>query len=131
MEESQPKKSMWKSLFIGGLMLGSLYVGDRYQPLQKLNEKSFYHNSSIEDGYYPQPTNLEIITTRNEKNRIEVYLVDKIKQDSLPVRENMHVGTAGEVIDDFIDGKKDDAKNWWQRQLSDSTTVLYKLKEKF
>lgn len=131
MDDIKSKKSAWKYFFSFGLMIGSLYLGDKYQPFQKLDEKSFYHNSSIEDDFYQNPRNLKIVTTRNEKNRIEVYLFDNLTKDSLPIRENMHVGTAGETIDDFIDDVKEDTVNWWQRQLNDSTTVIYKLRNTF
>jgi hypothetical protein len=131
MKESQPRKKSWKSIFVISALIGSLYLGDKCEPFKQITEKSFYHNSSIEDGYYQKPFDLEIITTRNEKNRVEVYLIDNSKHDSLPIRENMYVGTTGKSIDNFIDDKKENAKNWWQRQLSDSTGVLYKLNKKF
>ena len=68
LEKSQPKNNLWKSMLITSALIGSFYLGEKFTPITSLQEKSFYHNSSIEDGYYQNPTNLEIITTRNCNN---------------------------------------------------------------
>ena len=130
MDEQKRRNNTFKYALMVGAMIGSLYVGDRFQPIDMMQKKAFYHNSSIEDGYYSKPLDLEITEIRNPKNRIEVYLVDKARGDSLAIRENMHVGTVGESIDDMVDEKKSGIKKWWEEQKEDSTSVLYKIRKK-
>ena len=130
MEEPRKRNNMLRNAILAAAMIGSLYVGDRFRPINRLQEKAFYHNASIEDGYYQKPLNLEIVDRRNEKNRIEVYLVDVITKDSLEIQENMHVGTMGESIDDFVDDKRSGIKKWWEEQKADSTSMLYKIRKK-
>jgi len=131
MTETKNKTFPFKPIILASAILASTYLGNKYQPFSKLEKQAFYHNSSIEDGFYQNPQNLNIATTRNSKNRIEVYLVDKISQDSLAIQQNMHVGTNGENIDEFLDSRKNNIENWWKRQSSDSTTFIYKLKDIF
>lgn len=131
---SDDKKSNYmglKSLLAIGLITGSVYVGDKFQPIKAISDNSFYRNSSVEDGYYQNPKNLDIAMQRNDKNRIEVYLVDKITNDTLPINENMTAGSVGGSIDNFIDEKKSGLKDWWQEQKQDTTSLIYKIGEKF
>ena len=93
MKEQTTSKQSFKGVrnaLITTAILGSLVVGDVYQPITSLQENVKYHNLSVEDGFPTDYKDLGVIINVNERNRAEVYFGNVETRTLHPVNTNYH-----------------------------------------
>ena len=62
-----------KKIIYTGLLIGSYYIGEFYQPAHKIEHFIEFHNRSVEDKNLCNYEDYKVIPIINDKGRVETY----------------------------------------------------------
>ena len=110
------KKSYVKNTLYATLLAGAIIIGEATQPFTSIKNYFYFRNASAEDGFVQDPLNWQIHYEKNEKMRIETYLVNDNINFKERIRENGYVGTIGRTIDRYVDKKTFGIKEFFEEQ---------------
>ncbi len=89
----------FKTIIYTGLIVGAIYAGEKYKPIQTIENIKTFYNRSVEDNNPKDFTNYKILNIINQKGRIQTYFGNVKKNQFHRVLESGNIDTNTIALD--------------------------------